>query len=123
MNFSYFSRIVSKMLPHPHGEKSFEEELDLVEGAQESEQGEIALRQYIYPLVQSFAEKFSESKFKKEELLTEGFESFHFAIDKYLEHSNEMEAGFISEYKFSTYYAWFIRQAIVTYIERNKEKA
>ena len=99
-------------------EKSFEDELQLVQDAHNNERGEGLLRNYLLPLVQSVANKYAEKEAQNQELISEGFNHLTFGIRKYLEHLEQIQVEEKKFYKFSTYFTWFIRQDIVAYLQK-----
>lgn len=86
------------------------EEYSLLLAAAQSEDDYGSLRTYLKPLVEAIADKYLEHPgADKETLMKEGFVPLKRAVNHYLSKFPKKET---TEYKFSTYYAWWARKSI-----------
>jgi DNA-directed RNA polymerase sigma subunit (sigma70/sigma32) len=101
--------------------KKFEMELKLVEDALEGEQGRNALKEYLRPLVESVASRYSSEEpnetLTKARIIKAGWVHLDFALKKYKENADvRLEEG-KTPFLFSTYFTWHVRQGIVEYLK------
>ena len=104
--------------------KRFQKELDMINKALETEQGEIEFVKYITPFVESVVDKYiidhKITDISKDKLIRAGWVHFHFALKKYKETSDLMLKGKSFIFYFNTYFNWYIRQGIFEYLNSLK---
>lgn len=112
--------------------KTIKEEINLVLKAIEDESAKEDLINYLNPMVNfvglnflenySLKEELSLSKEQKENIFRESWKYLDFALNKYKEKSLKMlnsESAESDSYLFSEYFAWFVKQAILEYLQEN----
>jgi hypothetical protein len=103
--------------------KRFETELEMIDKALASEQGEKDLRAYLLPYVESVVGEYileNNPNADASELIKAGWTHLGIAIKKYKERTEKMTEGENTIYYFSTYFNWYIRQGIVEYLNSKK---
>ena len=95
---------------------SFEKEKQLVEHALYSEQGEIALRQHVLPLVKSLSGFYARRHAVGiGELVHVAYTHFDYAVLHYARRLHGRGSN-RAAYNFSAYFVWYIQQSIETYL-------
>ena len=92
-------------------------EIKLVKDACDDE-GKKTLIQHITPLVEKITEHYTDYGVAKEELISIGWTYFDFALKKYEENIFTKKQ---EPYKFSIYFAWYVKTSIETYLSISSE--
>jgi hypothetical protein len=103
----------------------FKNEIALIDNALISEQGEISLRNYLKPFVESNVRKYLNKHpgiddVNEERLLLAGCQYLDSAMRNYRKHAEKMLSGKTRVYCFTDYFAWYIRQGVADYLESLK---
>lgn len=105
----------------------FEKELSLVEAALEGDKEIAELKKYLTPFVDLVINE-NKKKWREVQNLTNAslrevaWTHLSLAIKKYLGRAELMMEGKNDIYYFSTYFAWYVRQAIIEYINTQKRE-
>ena len=102
------------------GRKTFKKEKEMVIRAVDAQEDD-EIKKYLAPLVEYWGrgfKKHSKTKVNNEEFFEAGFMYLDLGLKKYYERLEEEKVDF----KFSTYFEWFIRQGFLDYIKRQDQK-
>jgi len=104
--------------------KRFEKEFNMMEKAIKSEKSEKEFRVYVKPYLESVVDEYiSKHKITKADratLIKVGWTHFSIALKKYYERALQMQEGKNDIFYFNTYFNWYIRQAIIEYLNTLK---
>lgn len=105
--------------------KRFEKELEMIDEAIKSEQGEKDFMLYVKPFLESVVDEYINEKnlnTKDRDLLIKaGWTHFGLALKKYKNRTKMMLQGKNDIFYFNSYFNWYIRQGIIEYIKSNKK--
>ena len=90
-------------------------DLDMIKESLHNEKKREKLKDSLLPLVDAIAERYLNYGSTKEELREISWTYFDFAMKKYVERV-EKEPETKALYKFSTYFSWYIKTSIETYL-------
>ena len=100
--------------------KNSNNDLEIVKSALQNETKKSQLKETLAPLVDAIIEHYKDYDATKEELRNVSWTYFDFALKKYLEKIDK-EVSKNEPYKFSTYFSWYIKTSIETYLDISKE--
>jgi len=110
-------------------DKNIKKEIRLVNSALKSDFNKEKIKSYLSPIVFSIAESFLDKYIKKEELilskeekndvLKEVWKYLNFALNKYDKKTKKMLSHEIEAFSFSEYFAWFVKQSLLEYLQKN----
>ena len=95
---------------------NIDSERALVEAALASASGYSAFQKNLSPLVDKIIEHYLDYGVSKDELRPIAWTYLRFALEKYGDRLKEQEAKGQQTYKFSTYFSWWIKTSIETYL-------
>lgn len=110
-------------------EKQFNKELELVQKACKSHEGERELTEYLKPLVESESvnylgdyqeqKKLDLSGITEEYVIKAGWKHLRLALKTYTNRVEKMKTGESHVHCFTPYFTWFVRQGVLEYIRMN----
>lgn len=96
-------------------------DIEMIKGALKDETKKSQLMEVLTPLVDAIIEHYKDYDVTKEELRDISWSYLDFALKKYTEKFDKRFSKKEDLYKFSTYFSWYIKTSIETYLGISEE--